>query len=71
MVDTPDIDKFDDTQINWTAINVVTPSPMKDVEADKLKVLCDHERRLRRIEAFKKVLLAVIASIPIIIAMLR
>lgn len=66
-----DIDKFDDVdEPAWDIHCLVEKSPLKDVSAEQLKIICDHKRRLKRIEAMKKVLLAVVASLPTIIVIL-
>lgn len=67
-----DIDKFDDVdEPIWDIHTVVTPSPLADLSVEQIKEICNHKRRLKRIEAIKKIMLAAIASLPIIIAMLR
>lgn len=72
MAANPDIDKFDDVdEPVWDINSVVTPSPVKELTPEQIKAICDHKRRVKRIEAIKKVALAAIASLPVVIAMLR
>lgn len=72
MVDSPDIDKFDDVDSPaWDIPSLVNPSDLKDVDKEKLEIIAMHKRKIKLIEAVKKIILAVISSIPIIIAMLR
>lgn len=70
--DSPDTDKFDDVdEPIWDVHTILNRSELKDVDKDKLCVLCDHKRRMKTIEAVKKIVLALIAAIPTILVMVR
>lgn len=69
--DAPDTDKFDDVdEPIWDVHTILNKSDVKDVDKEKLCVLCDHKRKMKQIEAFKKIMLALIAAIPTILVLL-
>lgn len=70
--ESPDTDKFDDVdEPVWDVHNILEKSELKDVDKEKLLVLCEHKRKMKRLEAMKKIILALIAATPTILVMIR
>lgn len=69
MVETANLEQFDDDSES-IVFSKIESATIDKFSPDQLKLLCDHDRRIRRMRAFVKVVLAVIAQLPILFVLI-